>query len=73
MQVAEEENLKCKIGFFLHIPFPQWDIFKIFPWEDQILQVYLEEILYLYFDFFIESVYFISFISLIFITGNSRL
>ena len=38
-QVAAEEKLPCKIGFFLHIPFPQWDIFKIFPWEDQILQV----------------------------------
>lgn len=38
-QKAEEENLQCKIGFFLHIPFPPWDIMKIFPWEDMILQV----------------------------------
>ncbi|XP_059085685.1 uncharacterized protein LOC131882533 isoform X3 [Tigriopus californicus] len=37
-QKAEEENLQCKIGFFLHIPFPPWDIMKIFPWEDMILQ-----------------------------------
>ena len=38
-QVAEEENLSCKIGFFLHIPFPSYDIVKIFPWEDMIIQV----------------------------------
>ena len=23
-QAAEAENLRCKIGFFLHIPFPPW-------------------------------------------------
>jgi len=39
--VADEENLSCKIGFFLHIPFPPWDLLKIFPWEDMILQVYM--------------------------------
>ena len=38
-QVADEESLSCKIGFFLHIPFPSWDIVKIFPWEDMIIQV----------------------------------
>jgi hypothetical protein len=38
-QVAEEQDLTCKIGFFLHIPFPPWDIIKIFPWHDLILQV----------------------------------
>ena len=38
--MADEENLPCKIGFFLHIPFPPWDIVKIFPWEDMILQVH---------------------------------
>jgi len=37
-QVAEEEDLPCKIGFFLHIPFPPWDMIKIFPWHDLILQ-----------------------------------
>ncbi|KAF4532499.1 hypothetical protein B566_EDAN003075 [Ephemera danica] len=37
-QVAEEENLRCKLGFFLHIPFPSWDIMRLFPWDDQILQ-----------------------------------
>ena len=38
-QIADEENLVCKLGFFLHIPFPPWDIAKIFPWVDMILQV----------------------------------
>ena len=38
-QVADEENLSCKIGFFLHIPFPSWDIVKIFPWVDIVIQV----------------------------------
>ena len=37
-QIADEESLACKIGFFLHIPFPPWDIVKIFPWVDVILQ-----------------------------------
>lgn len=37
-QVVEEENLRCKLGFFLHIPFPSWDIMRLFPWDDEILQ-----------------------------------
>jgi len=37
-QVAEEEDIPCKIGFFLHIPFPPWDMVKIFPWHDLVLQ-----------------------------------
>lgn len=37
-QSAEEEEIKCKLGFFLHIPFPPWDIFRLFPWSDEILQ-----------------------------------
>lgn len=36
--IAEGLNLKLKIGFFLHIPFPPWDIFRLFPWADEILQ-----------------------------------
>ncbi|XP_050535102.1 uncharacterized protein LOC126902117 [Daktulosphaira vitifoliae] len=35
---ADEKNLKFKLGFFLHIPFPPWDIFRLFPWADEILQ-----------------------------------
>ncbi|XP_025832646.1 alpha,alpha-trehalose-phosphate synthase [UDP-forming] [Agrilus planipennis] len=37
-QTAEEEEVPCKLGFFLHIPFPPWDIFRLFPWADEILQ-----------------------------------
>nr|ALE32749.1 trehalose-6-phosphate synthase 1 [Blattella germanica] len=37
-QVIEEEKLNCKLGFFLHIPFPSWDIVRLCPWDDQILQ-----------------------------------
>jgi trehalose 6-phosphate synthase/phosphatase len=36
--VAKEENLKCRIGFFMHIPFPPWDMVKIHPWKDFFLQ-----------------------------------
>lgn len=38
LQAAEEENIPCKLGFFLHIPFPPWDIYRLFPWSDEILQ-----------------------------------
>ena len=37
-QLASDQNLHCKIGFFLHVHFPSWDIMKIFPWLDLILQ-----------------------------------
>ncbi|KAF4521294.1 hypothetical protein B566_EDAN002298 [Ephemera danica] len=37
-QQAEETNIQCKLGFFLHIPFPPWDIFRLFPWDDEVLQ-----------------------------------
>lgn len=37
-QVAEKENLRCILGFFLHIPFPTWEILGIFPWDDEILK-----------------------------------
>ena len=30
--------MPCKIGFFLHIPFPPWDIIRILPWVDVVLQ-----------------------------------
>lgn len=35
---ADDLNLRFKLGFFLHIPFPPWDIFRLFPWADEILQ-----------------------------------
>lgn len=37
-EAAEEKNLPCQLAFFLHIPFPPWDIFRLFPWADEILQ-----------------------------------
>lgn len=37
-QAAEDAGIRCKMGFFLHIPFPPWDIFRLFPWSDEILQ-----------------------------------
>ena len=36
--MAEDLEIRCKLGFFLHIPFPPWDIFRLFPWSDEILQ-----------------------------------
>lgn len=35
---AEEKELPCQLAFFLHIPFPPWDIFRLFPWADELLQ-----------------------------------
>lgn len=35
---CKEEGLEIKIAFFLHIPFPSWDIMRLFPWEDELLQ-----------------------------------
>lgn len=35
---AEEKNLAFQLAFFLHIPFPPWDIFRLFPWADELLQ-----------------------------------
>lgn len=43
-QRADEKRLRCKLGFFLHIPFPPWDIFRLFPWADEILQGMLGEL-----------------------------
>lgn len=36
--LAKENNVTCIIAFFLHIPFPSSDIFKIIPWSDKILE-----------------------------------
>lgn len=37
--IEDDPSLKCSLGFFLHIPFPSYDIFRICPWDDEILQV----------------------------------
>ena len=37
-QMLEEHNIvNTRLAFFLHIPFPPWDIFRLFPWHDVIL------------------------------------
>jgi len=28
----------ARIGFFLHIPFPSWEVFRILPWRQQIIE-----------------------------------
>ena len=37
-RIAKQDNLACKIGYFMHIPFPPWDMIKIHPWKDIFLQ-----------------------------------
>ncbi|KAA0197795.1 trehalose 6-phosphate synthase [Hyalella azteca] len=36
--ICNDEGLKVKMAFFLHIPFPSWDIVRLFPWASQLLQ-----------------------------------
>uniref|UniRef100_A0A6A7FPD3 Alpha,alpha-trehalose-phosphate synthase [UDP-forming]-like n=2 Tax=Hirondellea gigas TaxID=1518452 RepID=A0A6A7FPD3_9CRUS len=35
---CEAEGITIKLAFFLHIPFPSWDIMRLFPWDDELLQ-----------------------------------
>lgn len=35
--LIEETGISCRIAFFLHIPFPSWDIFRLNPWDNEIL------------------------------------
>ena len=37
-KAAKEANLPCKIAFFMHSPFPPFDMLKILPHKDVILQ-----------------------------------
>lgn len=37
-QMIKEANPTINIGFFLHIPFPSYEIFRIIPWRDKILK-----------------------------------
>ena len=41
--ICDEEGLDIRMGFFLHIPFPSFDIIRIFPWVDEILMGMLGE------------------------------
>ncbi|NJO37626.1 MAG: alpha,alpha-trehalose-phosphate synthase (UDP-forming) [Rhizobiales bacterium] len=31
-------GLKAKIGFFLHIPFPAWEVYVTLPWHEQLMR-----------------------------------
>lgn len=35
--MSEKKDVNALVGFFLHIPFPPWDIFRLLPWDDEIL------------------------------------
>jgi trehalose 6-phosphate synthase/phosphatase len=37
-RVAKEDNIPCKIAFFMHSPFPPYDMIKILPHKDVLLQ-----------------------------------
>ncbi|MFS4415293.1 bifunctional alpha,alpha-trehalose-phosphate synthase (UDP-forming)/trehalose-phosphatase [Maribacter sp. 2307ULW6-5] len=37
-QMVREKRPKVSIGFFLHIPFPSFEIFRTLPWRREILQ-----------------------------------
>ncbi len=37
-QLVREKIPKATIGFFLHIPFPSFEIFRLFPWRNEILR-----------------------------------
>ncbi len=36
-QMIREQKPDVKIGFFLHIPFPSYEVFRTLPWREQIL------------------------------------
>ena len=36
-QMIREAHPEVSIGFFLHIPFPSYEVFRILPWREQIL------------------------------------
>ncbi|KAF2364431.1 HAD-superfamily hydrolase subfamily IIB [Trinorchestia longiramus] len=36
--ICDAEKIEVKIAFFLHIPFPSWDMMRLFPWDDELLQ-----------------------------------
>ncbi|MDX1665895.1 MAG: trehalose-6-phosphate synthase, partial [Saprospiraceae bacterium] len=37
-RMIREEHPDVSIGFFLHIPFPSYEVFRILPWRSQILK-----------------------------------
>ena len=37
-QMVREKKPKISIGFFLHIPFPSYEIFRTLPWREEVLE-----------------------------------
>jgi trehalose 6-phosphate synthase/phosphatase len=37
-QLIREKTMDVSIGFFLHIPFPSFEVFRLLPWRNQILE-----------------------------------
>ena len=37
-KMIRDKNPDLSIGFFLHIPFPSYEIFRLLPWREQILE-----------------------------------
>ncbi len=37
-EILRERDLGVSIGFFLHIPFPSYDIFRLLPWRKEIVE-----------------------------------
>lgn len=37
-QMVRDQNINASIGFFLHIPFPSFEIFRLLPWRTEILE-----------------------------------
>jgi len=37
-QMVKQERPDVQIGFFLHIPFPSFEVFRILPWRNEILE-----------------------------------
>ncbi len=37
-QMVREQRPNISIGFFLHIPFPSYEIFRTMPWREEVLQ-----------------------------------
>ena len=37
-KMIRDQKPNTTIGFFLHIPFPSFEIFRIFPWREELLQ-----------------------------------
>ncbi|MCX2679247.1 bifunctional alpha,alpha-trehalose-phosphate synthase (UDP-forming)/trehalose-phosphatase [Galbibacter sp. EGI 63066] len=36
-QMIKDKKPSTSVGFFLHIPFPSYEIFRIFPWREELL------------------------------------